>query len=66
VIRLNGNHFGVKMDGNYPLRIALTRAQDDPVFRISLSYSAVIIYFIQYVVCQEKCIAVLEIASHLR
>jgi len=44
---------------------ALTRAQDDPVFQISLSYGAVIIYLIQYVVCQEKCSAVLQFTSHL-
>ena len=33
---------------------ALTRAQDDPVFRISVSFSAVNIYLIQYVVCHIK------------
>ena len=44
---------------------ALTRAQDDPVFQFSLSYSAVIIYLIQYVVCQEKYSAVLQFTSHL-
>jgi hypothetical protein len=44
---------------------ALTRAQDDPLFRISLSYGAVIIYLIQYVVCQEKYGAVLQFTSHL-
>ena len=44
---------------------ALIRAQDDPVFRISLSYSAVIIYLIQHVVCQEKYSAVLQFTSHL-
>jgi hypothetical protein len=44
---------------------ALTRAQDDPVFQFSLSYSAVIIYLIQYVVCQEKYRANWQFTSHL-
>ena len=46
------------------LRSTLTRAQGDPLFRISLSYSAVIIYLIQYVVCQGKCRVNMRLPSH--
>jgi len=40
------------------LGLALARAKDHPVFRISLSFSADTIYLIQYVVCQAKYRAV--------
>ena len=50
---------------NYRPGSALTRAEDDPVLRISLSFSAVTIYLIQYVVCQEKCSSVSQATSHL-
>jgi hypothetical protein len=36
------------------LGLALARAQGHPIFRISLSFCADIIYLIQYVVCQGK------------
>gem|GEM_PF-3726917 len=53
-----------KMDGCYLTSSALARAREHPAFRFSLSCSAVIIYLIQYVVCQGKYNVILQCNSH--